>query len=50
VCCGHNHNFEISEQGNTLIVNPGEIMGELTNQVTFVVYDTKLHQAQRIDL
>jgi len=50
VCFGHNHNFEISEQGNTLIVNPGEIMGELTNQVTFVVYDTKLHQAQRIDL
>ncbi len=47
VCFGHNHEFEISQSGNCLLINPGAIMGarfpggkwqEIAP--TFVVYDT----------
>ena len=50
VCFGHNHQFEISHTGQTLVINPGEIMGELTGNATFVLYDSKLHEAVRVDL
>ena len=50
VCFGHNHQFEISNNQQTLIINPGEIMGELTGQVSCVVYESTTHQATRIDL
>ena len=45
VCFGHNHQFEISKKGNTLVINPGEIMGGLSGQSTFVIYDTIEHEA-----
>lgn len=45
VCFGHNHEFEISLKGKTLIINPGEIMGGLTGKSTFVIYDTTEHEA-----
>src|ERR1700753_1165913 len=48
VCFGHNHEFEISRQGDCLLVNPGPIMGAKFSTgkwedvtPTFVVYDTK---------
>lgn len=47
VCFGHNHQFEISNTGSTLVVNPGEIMGELTGQASFVMYDSRSHQAEK---
>lgn len=48
VCFGHNHRFEISHQGRTLVINPGEIYGGLTGQSTFVVYDTAADAAERV--
>jgi len=50
VCFGHNHQFEIANEGNTLIINPGEIMGELSGDATFVLYDTRNGVTQKIDL
>ncbi|MEZ4763453.1 MAG: metallophosphoesterase family protein [Calditrichia bacterium] len=41
VCFGHNHKYEVSYDGYTLRINPGEIMGELTGHSSFVVYDTE---------
>ncbi|MCB0262922.1 MAG: metallophosphoesterase family protein [Calditrichia bacterium] len=41
VCFGHNHKYEVSYDGDTLRINPGEIMGELTGHSSFVVYDTE---------
>jgi len=58
VCFGHNHRFEIGHTGNTLIINPGSIMGAQFGpegrrfvSPTFVIYDTSGNRAQgyRID-
>jgi putative phosphoesterase len=46
VCFGHNHIREISRSGNTLLINPGPIMGAKFAsgwedvEPTFVIYDT----------
>ncbi|MFQ5649427.1 MAG: YfcE family phosphodiesterase [bacterium] len=50
VCFGHNHQVEISRQGSTLVINPGEIMGGLTGKTTFVIYDTVSHKADLLSL
>lgn len=50
VCFGHNHQLEISSNQQTLIINPGEIMGELTGQVSCVIYESTTHQATKINL
>lgn len=46
VCYGHNHIYKVEECGNTLMINPGAIMGyDGVNKKeippTFVVYDTE---------
>jgi uncharacterized protein len=50
VCFGHNHQFEITSAGRTLLINPGEIYGGLSGHSTFVLYDTVTARAERIDL
>jgi uncharacterized protein len=50
VCFGHNHKFEVTPQGRTLIINPGEIYGGLTGHSTFVIYDTATGKAERVDV
>jgi putative phosphoesterase len=50
VCYGHSHRFGMEKRGNTLVVNPGEIFGLLTGKATYVVYDTKTGEAERVDL
>ncbi len=50
VCFGHNHRFEITPVGRTLVINPGEIYGGLTHHSTLALYDTATGQAVRIDL
>jgi putative phosphoesterase len=46
VCYGHNHTYKVEECGNTLMINPGAVMGyDGVNKKqipsTFVVYDTE---------
>lgn len=50
VCYGHNHQFEVRREGETLVINPGEIMGVLSGQATFVVYDSEKHAAAKFSL
>lgn len=50
VCFGHNHQFEISRSGGTLIINPGEIMGELSGESTCAIYDSDTDEAEKIIL
>jgi len=45
VCCGHNHCFQVQPLGDSLLVNPGALMGYSPisrSEVppTFVVYDS----------
>jgi hypothetical protein len=50
VCFGHSHQFGVEKVGRSLVVNPGEIFGLLTGRATYVIYDTKTGDAQRVDL
>jgi hypothetical protein len=49
VCFGHNHRFEITQLGRTLVINPGEIFGGLSGHSTFAIYDTIAGKAERIE-
>jgi uncharacterized protein len=49
VCHGHNHQRSISSVGDTLLVNPGEVMGRFGVR-SVAVYDTEAHQAEIITL
>ena len=50
VCFGHNHEFEVTSAGRTLVINPGEIYGLLTGHSTFAIYDTATGEASRVDV
>lgn len=50
VCFGHSHRHEIRSEGDTLVINPGEIYGLLSGDSTFVVYDTAGGEATRVDV
>ncbi len=51
ICFGHNHQQEISKSGNSLLVNPGEVMGGLSgNGSSFAVYDTTTGEARLVNL
>ncbi len=50
VCFGHNHKYEISYDEQTLKINPGEIMGELSGHSSFVVYDTNSSEVTRYEV
>lgn len=40
VCFGHNHQYEVSQTNNTIVINPGEILGALSGTSTCVTVDT----------
>ncbi len=51
ICYGHDHTFARERRGDTLIVNPGTVMGfdpieRREVPATFVLYDTAKHQAK----
>lgn len=47
---GHTHIYEIEKYGKTLSINPGELMGDITGTVGFVVFDTNTNNVERIIL
>jgi len=49
VCFGHNHQASLEQVNDTLLVNPGEVMG-LYGRSTMVLFDTKTHQVEWIEL
>jgi len=52
VCYGHNHTYEVDQVGKTVRINPGEIMGGLSNPPvsTCAVYDTVTQSVRRIEV
>lgn len=52
VCFGHNHEFEITQYGATLALNPGSILGvkfgkgREESDSTFLIYDTDSNEAR----
>lgn len=50
VCFGHNHSLETKLEGNTWLINPGEIYGGRSGKATFVFYDTDTRSVEIVDL
>jgi putative phosphoesterase len=50
VCGGHSHQFGVEAYGKSVMVNPGEIFGILTGKSTFVIYDTRTGEIERVDV
>ena len=44
VCCGHSHRVAEERVGDTLLINPGEVMGRL-GRSTYVLYNTDTGEA-----
>lgn len=49
VCYGHDHTARIEAVGDTLLVNPGEVMGRF-GQSTFAIYDTETGAAELVEV
>ncbi|MBA2848790.1 YfcE family phosphodiesterase [Thermosulfuriphilus ammonigenes] len=49
VCCGHTHVYEVQQIGQTLVVNPGEILGK-EGPPTFALFDTKTRHIEKVIL
>ena len=49
VCFGHSHEWELERHGETVALNPGEIMGRL-GPPTFATYDTETGHVERHEL
>ena len=49
VCYGHDHIAYESLVGNTLLINPGELMG-LNGRSTIAIYDTKSKSVEIVDI
>jgi len=45
---GHTHQTAITERGRTLVVNPGEVCGYLTDKSTFAILETATRQAHLV--
>ena len=50
VVYGHTHEVEVSREGRTLVVNPGECGGWLTGRRTVALWDTESGDVEVIDL
>ncbi len=49
VCYGHDHIAHIEQIEETLLVNPGEVMGRLGKR-TFAIYDTEARSARLVEI
>ncbi len=49
VCHGHSHELVTEREGDTLRVNPGEVMGRFGTS-TYAVYDTATGQAEIVEV
>lgn len=48
VVCGHTHEASVTEQGKTLVVNPGEICGYLSGKSTYAILDATTRKAHLV--
>ncbi len=45
VCFGHNHEHEVTMDGDTVLINPGEVHGLVKGVVSACIYDTETGDA-----
>jgi len=45
---GHTHQANLTEQGKTLVVNPGEVCGYLSGKSTFAILDASTRKARLV--
>lgn len=49
VCCGHNHVYNVEKIGESLLVNPGELLGK-EGQPGFAILDTDSGHVERVEV
>ena len=49
VCCGHNHKYNVEKVGETLFVNPGEMLGK-DSQPGFCIMECESLKVERVDV
>lgn len=49
VCCGHNHIYGIERLGETLLINPGDLLGK-SIRPCFCVLDTEALETEKIEV
>lgn len=49
VCCGHNHCYQVETIGNTLLINPGELLGK-DDQPGFAILDCADRSVERVEV
>ena len=49
VCCGHNHRYQVEKIGNSLLVNPGELLGKDDNP-GFCILDCATLNVERVEV
>lgn len=47
---GHTHKAEVSRNGKTLVVNPGEACGYLSGKSTIALFETSRQEVKRVEL
>lgn len=47
---GHTHNAEIYKNGDTLVLNPGEVCGYLSGKSTVALFDTSQREAKIMNI
>jgi len=50
IATGHTHDHKIETINNTLVINPGELCGYLTEKATFVIVDLETMDARLIEI
>ncbi len=50
IVCGHTHKAQVAKEGETLVVNPGELGGWLYGKKTMAFVDTASLEVQVVDL
>jgi len=49
VCCGHNHRYAVEKIGNSMLVNPGELLGK-GDQPGFCILETSTLEVERVEV
>lgn len=49
VCCGHNHRYKVEKIGDTLLVNPGELLGK-DGRPGFCILDCATLETERVEV
>ena len=49
VCCGHNHHYRVEEIGSTLLINPGQMLGD-ERQPTFAIIESSSRTVEKVEV